>query len=94
MIEEAIASLPRAQREVITLRDVEGWTAEEVCNALGIADTNQRVLLHRGRARVRSALERYLVGSRSERCGDHRSGRAGKLTGGAPRIAGSVGMGP
>jgi len=58
-IQLAIEALPPSQREVITLRDVEGWTSEEVCNALGISETNQRVLLHRARAKVRSALERY-----------------------------------
>lgn len=60
LVERAIAALPPAQREVVTLRDVEGWTAEEVCNVLEISDTNQRVLLHRGRSRVRAALERHL----------------------------------
>jgi RNA polymerase sigma-70 factor (ECF subfamily) len=59
VVEQAIASLPPAQREVITMRDVEGWTSDEVCNALGITDTNQRVLLHRGRSKVRRALEKY-----------------------------------
>ncbi len=54
-----IARLPPAQREVITLRDVEGWSAEEACNVLGITDTNQRVLLHRARSRVRGALESH-----------------------------------
>jgi RNA polymerase sigma-70 factor (ECF subfamily) len=54
-----IAKLPPAQRQVITLRDVEGWTAEEVCNVLRISETNQRVILHRARSRVRGALERY-----------------------------------
>lgn len=52
-----IAGLPSAQRAVITLRDVEGWGADEVCEALQISDGNQRVLLHRARARVRQALE-------------------------------------
>jgi len=59
LIEGVIAALPPAQREVITLRDVEGWSAEEVCNVLDISETNQRVLLHRARSRVRGALERH-----------------------------------
>jgi RNA polymerase sigma-70 factor, ECF subfamily len=59
LVEHAIAALPPAWREVITLRDVEGWTAEEVCNVLGISETNQRVLLHRARSRVRGVLERH-----------------------------------
>jgi RNA polymerase sigma-70 factor (ECF subfamily) len=57
---EAIESLPPAQREVIRLRDVEGWSAAEVAGALEISDGNQRVLLHRARAKVRAALEDYL----------------------------------
>jgi RNA polymerase sigma-70 factor (ECF subfamily) len=61
LIDAAIADLPPSQREVITLRDVNGWGADEVCNALGISATNQRVLLHRARARVRRSLERHLV---------------------------------
>ena len=59
-IERAIQELPPAQREVITLRDIEGWTSDEVCNFLGISQANQRVLLHRARAQVRRALEQYL----------------------------------
>ncbi len=59
-IRQVIEDLPPHQREVITLRDIEGWTAEEVCSALGISEANQRVLLHRARSRVRRALERYL----------------------------------
>lgn len=55
-IEQAIAVLPPNQRAVITLRDIEGWEADEVCNALTLSETNQRVLLHRARSRVRSAL--------------------------------------
>jgi RNA polymerase sigma-70 factor, ECF subfamily len=56
----AIEALPGSQRAVISLRDLEGWSAEEVCNALGISETNQRVLLHRARSKVRKALEEYL----------------------------------
>jgi RNA polymerase sigma-70 factor (ECF subfamily) len=53
----AIAALPPAQREVVTLRDVEGWPSDEVSAALGITPGNERVLLHRGRSRVRAMLE-------------------------------------
>jgi RNA polymerase sigma-70 factor (ECF subfamily) len=60
-IRSAIDALPPAQREVITLRDIEGWSSNEVCNALDIAETNQRVLLHRARSKVRAALEDYLA---------------------------------
>jgi len=59
-LEEAIESLPARQRTVLVLRDIEGVSAEEVCNILEIADTNQRVLLHRARSALHRALERYL----------------------------------
>jgi RNA polymerase sigma-70 factor (ECF subfamily) len=60
VIEREIDRLPPAQRAVITMRDVQGFTSEEVCNALDVTETNQRVLLHRARARVRGALEEYM----------------------------------
>lgn len=62
-IEAAMATLPQKQREVIVLRDVEGWSPSEVCNMLGITESNQRVLLHRARVRVRDALAPYLDNS-------------------------------
>jgi RNA polymerase sigma-70 factor, ECF subfamily len=60
VIERAIEALPPTQRAVISLRDIEGWSADEVCNALTLSETNQRVLLHRARSAVRAALEQYL----------------------------------
>ena len=60
VVERAIDELSPAQRAVISLRDVQGWSAEETCNALGVSETNQRVLLHRARSKVRHALEDYL----------------------------------
>ena len=63
LIQATIETLPPNQREVIRLRDVMGWTSEEVCNTLEVSETNQRVLLHRARARVRKALEEYFDGA-------------------------------
>ncbi len=60
-IRQAIATLSPSQRAVIILRDIEGWSADEVCNMLGVSETNQRVLLHRARSRVRQALEHYFA---------------------------------
>ena len=57
---EAIEALPATQRAVISLRDIEGWSSDEVRNALDLSETNQRVLLHRARAKVRAALDSYL----------------------------------
>jgi len=57
---EAIADLPPRQREVIVLRDLQGYSAEEARNVLDVSETNQRVLLHRARSKVRAALESYL----------------------------------
>ncbi len=61
VLRRAIDALPDSQRMVITLRDLEHWTASEVCNAMEISETNQRVLLHRARSKVRKALGEYLT---------------------------------
>lgn len=61
VVARAIEQLPESQRTVITLRDVEGWSAQEVRDLLELSEANQRVLLHRARARVRRALEEYLT---------------------------------
>jgi RNA polymerase sigma-70 factor (ECF subfamily) len=58
----ALQELPLAQQVVVGLRDVDGWSSEEVSEALGISLGNQRVLLHRARARLRGALEDYFEG--------------------------------
>ena len=58
----AIEGLPSNQRLALCLRDVEGWSSDEVCNALGLRETNLRVLLHRARSKVRAALAPYLKG--------------------------------
>jgi len=59
-----IDTLPPTMKIVLWLRDVEGWSSDDVCNALAIQETNQRVLLHRARSRARAALEPYLEGAR------------------------------
>lgn len=55
----AVTELPLRQREVLAMRDILGYSAEEACNALDLSETNQRVLLHRARSKVRAALERH-----------------------------------
>jgi len=60
LLDAAVASLPAIQRRVISLRDIEGWNADEVCSALKLTDGNQRVLLHRARMHVRRQLHPYL----------------------------------
>ena len=61
LVREAIDGLPSTQRMVITMRDLEGWPSEEVCEVLGVSAANQRVLLHRARSVVRTALEEHLA---------------------------------
>jgi RNA polymerase sigma-70 factor (ECF subfamily) len=58
----AIEQLPEAQRLVVTLRDVEGLSSTDVCDVLSITEANQRVLLHRGRNKLRSIFDSYLKG--------------------------------
>jgi RNA polymerase sigma-70 factor (ECF subfamily) len=60
VIERAISDLPPLQASVVTMRDVAGFDSTEVCNVLELSESNQRVLLHRGRSRVRQALEEYM----------------------------------
>jgi len=61
-IQAAINALPARQRLVITMRDLEGCSSEEVCNVLGLSETNQRVILHRARSKVRAMLAAYYLG--------------------------------
>jgi len=60
IIDGVVATLPPNQRLVITLRDIQGFDAQETCDLLGVSESNQRVLLHRARSKVRSELERSL----------------------------------
>ena len=61
VLRSALEALPRAQRVVVALRDVHGLPATDVCAALDLTEANQRVLLHRGRSRLRAVLERYFA---------------------------------
>lgn len=63
LLAAALAELPDRQRTVVTLRDVQGLTSAEVCAALDLSEANQRVLLHRGRAKLRAVLEDYYRGA-------------------------------
>jgi RNA polymerase sigma-70 factor (ECF subfamily) len=67
VVREVLDTLPAGQRTVVTLRDVQGWTPEEVSEALGISRGNQRVLLHRARSRLRAALEKWMSSTSSPR---------------------------
>jgi RNA polymerase sigma-70 factor (ECF subfamily) len=62
-LKDALAQLPDRQRVIVGLRDIEGLSAEEVCDLLDLSQENQRVLLHRGRSRLRAMLEAYFEGS-------------------------------
>ena len=62
-LERALQELPASQRAVVTMRDIEGLDSDEVCNVLDIRETNQRVLLHRARSKLRRALEEHLIGA-------------------------------
>lgn len=76
VVELAMAALPAAQRVVVTLRDVEGVDAADVCRILEISETNQRVLLHRARSKVRASLERYMTqGAVAQMREDHAASR-------------------
>ena len=81
LLDRAIETLPEAQRLVLTMRDVHGWTPEEVCNTLEISETNQRVLLHRARSKVRGILENHFSNS----------GRADRREGGRIDLQGTDG---
>ena len=59
VLQRELDRLPASQRVVVALRDVQGWPAAEVCQVLGLSEANQRVLLHRGRSRLRGVLENY-----------------------------------
>jgi RNA polymerase sigma-70 factor, ECF subfamily len=59
-VRRALGELPESQRAVVIMRDVVGHSSEETCDVLGISETNQRVLLHRGRSRIRARLEEWV----------------------------------
>lgn len=66
-VQEGLEDMPEGQRAVVTLRDVQGWSAREVCDALGISSGNQRVLLHRARTRLRERIERHFAEAQATR---------------------------
>ncbi|MCI0484590.1 MAG: sigma-70 family RNA polymerase sigma factor [candidate division NC10 bacterium] len=74
VIQKALSTMPEGQRQVVLLCDVEGVSPEEACNILGVSGTNQRVLLHRARARIRRALDAYLGAKPTGESGPKRRG--------------------
>jgi RNA polymerase sigma-70 factor (ECF subfamily) len=60
-IRKSVLALPDMQRAVVTLRDIDGCTANQVCDILGITAVNQRVLLHRGRESVRRSITKAAI---------------------------------
>ena len=80
VIDDAIERLPAPQRRVITLRDVDGWSPEDVCGALGITEGNHRVLLHRARTTVRAAIDAYLAPRSAPPARDETAGGAPQIT--------------
>ena len=63
-IERELVKLPALQRQILVLRDVEGWTSREVCDLFGMSENHQRVTLHRARTRLRNALDKFLSGEK------------------------------
>ena len=82
----ALAELPDAQRRVVLLRDVEDVPARDVCNILEVSETNLRVLLHRGRARIRRALDRYVREGAPPGTAIRADGLTRRADGGLPRV--------
>ncbi len=66
LVQEAIEKLPAAQKACIILRDIENRTSEEACDILGVSSENQRVLLHRARGRIRSAVDAMMGAAKGE----------------------------
>jgi RNA polymerase sigma-70 factor (ECF subfamily) len=65
LVRKGIETLPETQRAVMTLRDVDGWDSDEVCELLVISEGNQRVILHRARSKVRAFVEERLGSGRA-----------------------------
>ena len=91
----AFEALPESQRQVVLLRDVEDVPARDVCNILDLSETNLRVLLHRGRSRIRRALDRYLredAGSDGRAHGLGKRATSGRAKGAKAAVTGSSGL--